>query len=154
MEEWFHENNLKDEVNLANSLVAETLELLHTYFPQWDKDGNKEGQRWAMSKFHGVTKIVLHIKLFGNTINFYGGIGECNHKKFVKETRCNTQKRIRTFTSKVAQRYYEGMTLDVARKTMDLQMCCPIKNPIEEKIKLLSVYPSVPPSVCKEFLRK
>jgi hypothetical protein len=30
MEEWFHENNMKDEVNLANSLVAETLELLHT----------------------------------------------------------------------------------------------------------------------------
>ncbi len=33
MEEWFHENNLKDEVNLANSLVAETLELLHICFP-------------------------------------------------------------------------------------------------------------------------
>jgi hypothetical protein len=33
MEEWFHENNLKDEVNLANSHVAETLELLHTCFP-------------------------------------------------------------------------------------------------------------------------
>jgi hypothetical protein len=33
MEEWFHQNNTKDEVNLANSLVAETLELLHTCFP-------------------------------------------------------------------------------------------------------------------------
>jgi hypothetical protein len=33
MEEWFHEINLKDEVNSANSLVAETLELLHTCFP-------------------------------------------------------------------------------------------------------------------------
>jgi hypothetical protein len=32
MEEWFHKNNLKQEVNLANSLVAETLELLHTCF--------------------------------------------------------------------------------------------------------------------------
>ncbi len=40
MEEWFHENNLKEEVNLANRLVAETLELLHTCFPQWDKHGN------------------------------------------------------------------------------------------------------------------
>jgi hypothetical protein len=30
MEEWFHENNLKEEVNLANCLVSETLELLHT----------------------------------------------------------------------------------------------------------------------------
>ncbi len=33
MEEWFHENNLKDEANSANSLVAETLELFHTCFP-------------------------------------------------------------------------------------------------------------------------
>jgi hypothetical protein len=73
-----------------------------------------------VSKFHGVTKFVLYIKLFGNAINFYGGIGECNHKKFVKEMGCNTQKRIQTFTSQVAQRYYEGMTLDIARKAMDL----------------------------------
>ena len=88
---WFHENNLKQEVNLANSLVAETLELLHTCFPQWDKEGNKEGQGWAVSKFHSVTKFVHYVKLFGKAINFYGGIGECNHKKFVKETGCNTQ---------------------------------------------------------------
>jgi hypothetical protein len=66
-------------------------------------------------------KFVLYIKIFGNTINFYGGIGECNHKKFVKEMGCNTQKRIWTFTSQVAQRYYEWMTLDIARKAMDLQ---------------------------------
>ena len=73
-----------------------------------------------MSKFHGVTKFVLYKKHFGTAINLYGGIGECNHKKFVKETGCNTQKRIRPFTSQVAQRYYEGMTLDIARKAMDL----------------------------------
>jgi hypothetical protein len=55
LEEWFHQNNMKDEVNLPNSLVTETLELLDTCFPQWDKDSNKEGQGWVMSKFHGVT---------------------------------------------------------------------------------------------------
>jgi hypothetical protein len=121
MEEWFHENNLKQEVNSANSLVAETLELLHTCFPRWDKEGNKEGQGWAVSKFHGVTKFVHYVKLFGNAINFYGGIGECNHKKFVKETGRNTQKRIRTFTSQVAKRYYEGMTLEISQKAIDLQ---------------------------------
>jgi hypothetical protein len=32
MEKLLRENNLKDEVNLDNSLVAETLELLHTCF--------------------------------------------------------------------------------------------------------------------------
>jgi hypothetical protein len=121
MEEWFHDNNLKEEVNSANSLVAETLELLHTCFPQWDKDGNEEGQGWSVSKFHGITKFVLYIKPFGNAIDFYGGIGESNHKKFVKETRCNTQKRNQTSTSQVVQRYHEGMTLDIARKAMDLQ---------------------------------
>ncbi len=51
------------------------------------------------------------MKLFGSAINFYGGIGECNHKKFVKDTGFNTKKRIRTFTSQVAMRYYEGMIL-------------------------------------------
>jgi hypothetical protein len=74
-----------------------------------------------MSKFHGVTKFVLYMNLVGNAINFYGGFGECNHKKFVKEMGCNTQKRIRSFTSQVVQRYYEGMTLNIIRKAMDLQ---------------------------------
>jgi hypothetical protein len=57
----------------------------------------------------------LH-KTFWQRHQFYGGIGEC-----VKEMGCNTQRRIRTFTSQVAQRYYEGMTLDIARKAIDLQ---------------------------------
>ncbi len=114
MEEWVHENILKQEVNLANSLVAKTLELLHTCFPQWGKEGNKEGQGWAVPNFHGVTKFVHYVIFFGNAINYYGGIGECNHKKFVKETGCNTQKRIRTFTSQVAKRNYEGMTLEIS----------------------------------------
>ncbi len=34
---------------------------------------------------------------------------------------CNTLNRIQTFTSHIAQRYYEGMTLDIARKAMDVQ---------------------------------
>ncbi len=61
----------------AENLVSETLELLYHAFPRWDKDGNKEGQGWAVSKFHGVTKFVLYMKPFGSAINFYGGIGKC-----------------------------------------------------------------------------
>ncbi len=72
-----------------------------------------------MSKFHGVTKFFLYMKLFGSAINFYGGIDECNHKKFVKDTGFNTQKRIRTFTLQVATRYYEGMILRTAKKCFD-----------------------------------
>jgi hypothetical protein len=118
-EEWFHENNLKQEVSFAESFVSETLELPHHVFPRWDKDRNEEGQGWAVSKFHGITKFVLYMKLFGGAINFYGGIGKSNHKKFVKDTGLNTHKRIRTFTSQVAQRYYEGMTLRIAKKCLE-----------------------------------
>jgi hypothetical protein len=42
-------------------------------------------------------------------------------QKIVKEMGCSTQKRIQTFTSQVAQRYYEGITLGITRKAMDLQ---------------------------------
>ncbi len=74
-----------------------------------------------MSKFHGVTKFVHYIKLLEMPSILFGGIGECNHKKFVKETGRNTQKRIRTFTSQVAKRHYEGMTLEISQKALDLQ---------------------------------
>ncbi len=59
------------------------------------------------------------MELFGSAINFYRSIGKCNHKKFVKDTGFNTQKRIRTFTLQVATRYYEGMTLQIAKKCLD-----------------------------------
>jgi hypothetical protein len=59
------------------------------------------------------------MKLFGSAINFCGGIGKCNHKKFVKDTGFNTQTRIRTFTLQVDQRYYVGMTLRIAKKCLD-----------------------------------
>jgi hypothetical protein len=68
-----------------------------------------------VSKFHGVTKFVLYMKLFGSAINFYGSIGECNHKKLVKDTGFNTQKRIRFFTLQAATRSYEGMILRIAK---------------------------------------
>jgi hypothetical protein len=59
------------------------------------------------------------MKRFCSAINFYGGIGKCYDKKFVKDTYFNTQKRIRTFTLQVAQRYYEEMRLRIAKKCLD-----------------------------------
>jgi hypothetical protein len=56
---------------------------------------------------------------FGSEINFYGGVGECNHKKFVKATGFNTQKRIRHFTSQVATRYSKAMTFEIANKCLE-----------------------------------
>ncbi len=70
----------------------------------------------AVSKFYAVTKFVRYMKLFGSAINFYGGIGACNHKKFVKDTGFNTQKRIKM---QVAQRYYEGMARRIAKKCLE-----------------------------------
>jgi hypothetical protein len=122
MEEWFHKNNPKQKVNAANALVTETLELIQKVFPQWDKDGNKEGRGWAVSKFHGISKFVLYMNLFGSANNFHGGIGECNHKTFMKDTGFNTQKRIKMFTLQVAQRYYKGMTFCIAKKFLDARM--------------------------------
>jgi hypothetical protein len=58
MEEWFHKNNLKQEVNSAEALVGFNLELLHHGFPRWDKDRSEKGQGWAVSKLKGVTKFV------------------------------------------------------------------------------------------------
>jgi hypothetical protein len=98
MEEWFQKNNQKQEMKSAEALVFEILELLHHAFPRWDKDRNEVGQGWPVSKFHGVTKFVLYMKLFGSAINFHGGIGKFNRKKFVKDTGFSTQKRVRTFT--------------------------------------------------------
>jgi hypothetical protein len=65
---------------------------------------------------HPVTKFVDYIIDFGCAINFFGGIGECKHKTFVKDTGCNTQKRINPFTLQVASQYYESMILEVASK--------------------------------------
>jgi hypothetical protein len=80
------------------------------------KMATKKVKDGLYQKFHGVTKFVHYMKLFGNGIIFYGGIGECNHKIFVKHTGANTQKRISTFTSQVAQRYYETLILHISKK--------------------------------------
>ncbi|KAL7524229.1 hypothetical protein ACHAXR_000481, partial [Thalassiosira sp. AJA248-18] len=57
--------------------------------------------------------------LFGSAINFFGGPGECNHKKFVKATGNNTQKRVDSFASQVAQRLYENMLLELAKEATE-----------------------------------
>ena len=63
---------------------------------------------------HALPKFVDYMILFGSAINVFGGIGECNHKTFVKDTGSNTQKRINSFTLQVATCYYESMILDIA----------------------------------------
>ena len=55
---------------------------------------------------------------FGYASNFFGGVGESNHKTFVKDTGNNTQQRANNFTSQIALRYYERMVCDIADKAL------------------------------------
>ena len=113
MEEWYHETNKKEEVRSARQLIGEVIQLVHKIFPR------SEGQGWNIPKTHGLKKIQYYMCLFGSAINFFGGPGECNHKKFVKATGNNTQCRIDSFSSQIAQRYYETMLLEIAKVTKD-----------------------------------
>lgn len=141
MEEWFHQSNPKDEVNAARTLIAYTIELMQFVFPRQD------GRGWNIPKSHGLTKFQKYIKLFGSASNFFGGVGESNHKKFVKDTGNNTQKRAHNFTSQIATRYYERMVHDIAEEALsqrnnleyDVVQCDIISYPIMEGIYKLTL---------------
>ncbi len=119
MGEWFHASNSKTEVRSSKILIAQTLQLIKDVFPRTDTNGEEVGQGWSIPKFHGATKFTDYIMLFGSAINFFGGVGECNHKTFVKATGHNTQKRSGSFTSQVATRYYEAMTIGIAKDSLE-----------------------------------
>ena len=116
MEEWFHETNSKVEVQSARPLIAHVIQLVHEVFPR------TKGNGWNLPKTHGLTKMQYYMCLFGSAINFFGGPGECNHKKIVKDTGNNTQCRIDSFTSQVALRYYETLLYEIAKQASDRKM--------------------------------
>jgi hypothetical protein len=112
MEKWFHESNLKEEVLASCSLVAQTIELMMSAFPR------EAGRGWKTPKVHGLTKFVTFMQRFGSASYFFGGIGESNHKRFVKDTGNITQQRASSFTSQIAQKYYERMVCDIANQAL------------------------------------
>jgi hypothetical protein len=139
MEEWFHEFNLKEEVLAFCPLVAQTIELMISVFPRVVVRG------WKLPKVHGLTKFILFMKKIGSASNFFGGVGESNHKRFAKDTGNNTQQRARNFTSQIALLYYKRMVCDIAHQVLvqrskSQYKTCPIicmSYPImEEKYKL------------------
>jgi hypothetical protein len=113
--EWLHSTNSKHEVKSSRPLISDMIQLIHKVFPRSDDAGNDIGQGWKIPKMH-IAKFVDYMILFCSTINFFGGIGECNHKTFVKDKGCNTQQRTNSFTSQVAAQYYKSMILDIANK--------------------------------------
>jgi hypothetical protein len=119
MEEWFHAKHQKAEVHVSHVLIGKTLQLIKYVFPRTDIDGEELGQGWSLPKFNATTKFREYMISFGSAINFYCGVGGCNHKKFVKSTGFNTQKRTKNFTSQVATRYYKAKTFEVANKCLE-----------------------------------
>jgi hypothetical protein len=112
MEEWFHNDNLKDKVDNAHTCTAHTITFMQYIFPRL------VGQGWKIPKVHGLTKFQNYMKLFGSASNFYGAVGEKNHKNFVKDTGNNTQKQANNFTSQIEIRYYKKMTYDIAHQEL------------------------------------
>ena len=113
MEELFHDSNLKEEVAASRPLVAETINLMKSVFPR------EAGRGWNLPKLHGLTKFQPYMMLYGSASNFFGGVGESNHKRFVKDTGNNTQLRANIFSSQIASRYYERMVCDIADIALD-----------------------------------
>ena len=119
MQEWFHTNNPKKEVRAARPFIGDVIERIKDVFPR------TTGQGWNIPKVHGLTKMQSYMLLFGSGINFFGGPGECNHKKFVKDPANNTQLQISKFNSQLATRWYETnmfeLATEAARQKFDQQ---------------------------------
>ena len=113
MEEWFHDNNGKDEVRSARNNIALVLRLVQQFFPRSEKTNG-----YNIPKMHGMTKMQEYMKLFGSGMNFYGGPGEAAHKTFVKMAGQKTQRRVNEFAKQTANQYYYMMLTEIA-----LQSC-------------------------------
>jgi hypothetical protein len=92
MEEWFHDCNDKDEVNVSRGEISKVLSALQKFFSRSDHTNG-----YSIPKVHGMTKMQSYIKLFGSGIIFYGGPGEAAHKIFVKSDGQKTQRRVSKF---------------------------------------------------------
>ncbi len=105
MEEWFHNCNDKDEVNVSRGEMSKVLSALQRFFPRSDHTNG-----YSIPKMHGMTNMQSYIKLFGSGINFYSGPGEAAHKTFVQSAGQKSQRRVSKFAQQTAHQYY-NMTL-------------------------------------------
>jgi hypothetical protein len=79
MEEWLHDCNNKEEVNMSRGEISKILSTLQKFFPRSDHTNG-----YSIPNMHGMTKMQSYIQLFSSGMNFYGGPGEAAHKTFVK----------------------------------------------------------------------
>ena len=108
MEEWFHNNNGKDEVRSARKNIALVLRSVQQFFP---RSGKTKG--YNIPKMHRMTKMQEYMKLFGSGMKFYGGPGKAAHQK--------TQRRVSEFAKQTANQYYYMMLTEIAVQSCIVQ---------------------------------
>ena len=113
MEDWMHSVNTKVKVIAARKVIAQVLRMLKKIFPR------RTGNGYNIPKFHGLTKILDYMCLFGSALNFFGGPGESHHKYFVKAPGDNTQRRVSEFAKQIANRIYENMIAEIAKEALN-----------------------------------
>ncbi len=79
MEEWFHDCNDKNKVNVSRGEISKVLSALHKFFPRSDHTNG-----YSIPKIHGMTKMQSYIKLLGSGLKFCVGRGEAACKTFMK----------------------------------------------------------------------
>ena len=137
MEEWFHDNNRKEEVNNSREMIAKVLSLIQILFPR------EEGTNgWNIPKMHAMTKFMVYMKRYGSAMNFFGGPGEAAHKFFVKSPGLKTQRRAKEFAVQTAEQYYHVMVTQYSLRAIMSQEDTHnvLRNPREYQNDDLSIY--------------
>ncbi len=117
MEEWFHDSNVKVEVDNAKPLIGKVLQTLQALFPIEDKTNG-----YCIPKMHGMTKFQPYMKWYGSAINFYGGPGEAAHKLFVKAPGQKTQHLVSKYAIQTANQCYDIMVTKHAMRSIGMEM--------------------------------
>ena len=110
-EKWIHDVNPKQDVAKASKWVSKLKRMIKKHLNRTKICCNGNG--WNIPKFHGLSKFIFYMTVYGCGANFFGGPCESALKKFVKYTGFNTQRRVKSFVSQVATRNYESMVLEV-----------------------------------------
>jgi hypothetical protein len=116
MEEWFHSDNNKLEVQNARRKIAKVLKMLQELFPRGEGTNG-----YNIPKMHGMTKMQSYMMRFGCAMNFFGGTGESSHKQFVKAPGQKTQRRVSEFAHQTAKQYHHVMVTHHALTCMTLR---------------------------------
>ena len=103
--------NQKEKVQSARKLIAKVLRQLKQIFPR------TEGHGWSIPKFHGISKMVVYMCLYGSGIHFYGGPGESHHKY----PGDNTQRHVSEFARQITNHMYKNMIFEIANERVKEQ---------------------------------